>query len=312
MLAGRRVAVHVCRAGGFPQRARFEQVRGPPDPRLTQPSILYKSIVSHCCPPHEDGGIVHCALKSPQFLVSDREFPGSTGLLLKRPPFCPIKHLTAEQKASLPAETRRQGVDVGVAVLLESASAKLLLTRRARTLSLFPNTWVPPGGHIEPEEELLGAGLRELREETGLQLKDGEFSWQLLALWESVYPPRLSQGLPQRHHIVVYLHLALHESHRQLQARLKPNEAEVAAVAWLDRPTLASIAATEGGAEGEALGAGKGAPSTVSILELEKGSAKTLVIPTAAFLATAQGENMERVSSGTKYALRQWLNMSSF
>ncbi|XP_058016450.1 nucleoside diphosphate-linked moiety X motif 17 isoform X5 [Ahaetulla prasina] len=250
MLAGRRVAVHVCRAGGFPQRARFEQqllaITASSSP--TRPKVdsafhpLYKSIVSHCCPPHEDGGIVHCALKSPQFLVSDREFPGSTGLLLK----------------------------------------------------------------------LLGAGLRELREETGLQLKDGEFSWQLLALWESVYPPRLSQGLPQRHHIVVYLHLALHESHRQLQARLKPNEAEVAAVAWLDRPTLASIAATEGGAEGEALGAGKGAPSTVSILELEKGSAKTLVIPTAAFLATAQGENMERVSSGTKYALRQWLNMSSF
>ncbi|XP_058016452.1 nucleoside diphosphate-linked moiety X motif 17 isoform X7 [Ahaetulla prasina] len=159
MLAGRRVAVHVCRAGGFPQRARFEQqllaITASSSP--TRPKVdsafhpLYKSIVSHCCPPHEDGGIVHCALKSPQFLVSDREFPGSTGLLLKRPPFCPIKHLTAEQKASLPAETRRQGVDVGVAVLLESASAKLLLTRRARTLSLFPNTWVPPAAGCRAE-----------------------------------------------------------------------------------------------------------------------------------------------------------------
>ncbi|KAM3824681.1 nucleoside diphosphate-linked moiety X motif 17 isoform 1-T1 [Vipera latastei] len=236
MLAGRRVAVHVCRLGGFPRRARFEQ-----------------SIVGHCCPPHEDSGIVHCALKPLQFLVSDQEFPGSTELLLKRPPFCPIKHLTPEQRASLPAETRRRGVDVGVAVLLESANQKILLTRRARTLSLFPNAWVPPGGHIEPEEELLDAGLRELEEETGLWLQDGEFSWHLLALWESVYPPRLSQGLPQRHHIVIYLHLVLHENQQQLQARLKPNEAEVSAVAWLDRPTLASIVATEDGAEGEIL-----------------------------------------------------------
>ncbi|XP_039214468.1 nucleoside diphosphate-linked moiety X motif 17 isoform X1 [Crotalus tigris] len=200
MLAGRRVAVHVCRGGGFPQRARFEQ-----------------SIVGHCCPPHEDSGIVHCALKPLQFLVSDQEFPGSTRLLLKRPPFCPIKHLTVEQRASLPTESRCQGVDVGVAVLLESANQKILLTRRARTLSLFPTAWVPPGGHIELEEELLDAGLRELEEETGLQLQDGEFSWHLLALWESVYPPQLSQGLPQRHHIVIYLHLALHESHQQLQ-----------------------------------------------------------------------------------------------
>ncbi|XP_039214469.1 nucleoside diphosphate-linked moiety X motif 17 isoform X2 [Crotalus tigris] len=293
MLAGRRVAVHVCRGGGFPQRARFEQ-----------------SIVGHCCPPHEDSGIVHCALKPLQFLVSDQEFPGSTRLLLKRPPFCPIKHLTVEQRASLPTESRCQGVDVGVAVLLESANQKILLTRRARTLSLFPTAWVPPGGHIELEEELLDAGLRELEEETGLQLQDGEFSWHLLALWESVYPPQLSQGLPQRHHIVIYLHLALHESHQQLQARLKPNEAEVSAVAWLDRPTLASIVATEDGAEGEIPGAGRGAPPTVSIVELEKGSTKTLVIPTATFLATAQGEDVEQVSTGTKYALRQWLNLS--
>ncbi|KAM6435322.1 nucleoside diphosphate-linked moiety X motif 17 isoform 3-T3 [Liasis olivaceus] len=227
----------------------------------------------------------------------------------QRPPFCPIKHLTVAQMASLPAETRHRGVDVGVALLLESPSQKVLLTRRARTLSIFPNVWVPPGGHIEPEEQLLDAGLRELREETGLWLQDEEFSWHPLALWESVYPPRLSQGLPQRHHIVIYLHLVLHKSHQQLQARFKPSEAEVAAFTWLDPPTLASIAATEDGAEGEAMGVDGDAPSTVSITELEKGSAKTVVIPTTTFLATApaQGEDVERVSTGTKYALRQWL-----
>ncbi|XP_063172764.1 nucleoside diphosphate-linked moiety X motif 17 [Candoia aspera] len=292
MQAGRRVVVHVCREGGRPQRARFEQ-----------------SIVGHCCPPRGDSGAVHCGLRPLQFLVSDREFPGSSRLLLKRPPFCPIKHLTVAQTASLPAETRHRGVDVGVAVLLESPGRKVLLTRRARTLSIFPNVWVPPGGHIELEEQLLDAGLRELREETGLRLQDGEFTWHPLALWESVYPPRLGQGLPQLHHIVIYLRLVLHESHQQLQARFKPNEAEVAAFAWLDPPTLASIAATEDGAEGEAMGVSGDVPATVSITELKKGSAKTVVIPTSTFLATApaQGEDVERVSTGTKYALRQWL-----
>lgn len=36
----------------------------------------------------------------------------------------------------------------------------------------FPGVWVPPGGHIEPDETLLEGGLRELSEETGLKLAD--------------------------------------------------------------------------------------------------------------------------------------------
>jgi len=45
----------------------------------------------------------------------------------------------------LPPETLSRGVDVGVAVLLQSADQKLLLTRRASSLRIFPNVWVPPG-----------------------------------------------------------------------------------------------------------------------------------------------------------------------
>ena len=45
----------------------------------------------------------------------------------------------------------------------------------------FPGVWVPPGGHIELNETLLEAGLRELREETGLKLDDP--AHHLLGLW---------------------------------------------------------------------------------------------------------------------------------
>ncbi|RLV61833.1 hypothetical protein DV515_00019986, partial [Chloebia gouldiae] len=139
-----------------------------------------------------------------------------------RPPFCPAK---------LGAATRGErgghaGVAAAVAVLLEAACGHVLLTRRATTLRHFPSVWVPPGGHLEPGEEvppdtpnpqLVAAGLRELAEETGLHLEPRTFSWKLLGLWESLFPPSLSWGPPRCHHIVTYLGLRSAEPRQRLQ-----------------------------------------------------------------------------------------------
>ncbi|NWS64518.1 NUD17 protein, partial [Chunga burmeisteri] len=226
----------------------------------------------------------------------------------QRPPFCPAKRLGEQPALALPAELRDRGVAAGVAVLLEANTGRILLTRRAGTLSIFPNIWVPPGGHVEPDEELLDVGLRELEEETGLCLEAGTFTWRMLGLWESVYPPLLSRGLPRRHHVVTYLLLRSAESHQQLEARMRPSESEVSAYAWLEPPVLEAIAATEDGAE--SLGNVPNAlPVTVGITELRNGSSSTTQLPTATFLnaAPAEGEDVERVSTGTKFALRLWL-----
>ena len=48
---------------------------------------------------------------------------------------------------------------------------KLLITRRSRTLKSFPGCWVLPGGHLELNESLETCGLRELREETGIDIQ---------------------------------------------------------------------------------------------------------------------------------------------
>ncbi|XP_044889353.1 nucleoside diphosphate-linked moiety X motif 17 isoform X1 [Felis catus] len=192
----------------------------------------------------------HCGLKRGRLVLSDGPFPGSSARLpLQRPPFCPFAALDQQLRtpgAELPSN---RGVDLGVAVLLQSSDQSVLLTRRTRTLSVSPNVWVPPGGHVGLDEELLDGGLRELQEETGLQLPHGQFSWVPLGLWESAYPPRLSWGLPRYHHIILYLLVVSWESQQQLQARIQPNPSEVSAFMWLGPEIAAAVAAAEDGTE---------------------------------------------------------------
>ncbi|XP_045438918.1 nucleoside diphosphate-linked moiety X motif 17 isoform X2 [Pipistrellus kuhlii] len=160
----------------------------------------------------------HCGLRRGQLLLSAEPFPGATARLpLQRPAFCPFAALDrqpAPPGTALPAD---RDVDLAVAVVLQSSDQAVLLTRRTRTLRVSPNLWVPPGGHVEPGEALLDAGLRELWEESGLQLPPDQFSWVPLGLWESAYPPRLSWGPPRYHHIVLYLLVVSRETQQQLQ-----------------------------------------------------------------------------------------------
>ncbi|XP_058716702.1 nucleoside diphosphate-linked moiety X motif 17 isoform X4 [Poecile atricapillus] len=259
-MAGARVLVHVRRAGAG-GAAAFGQ-----------------SVTGVFCPGHSDVALVSCGLERGRFLISDVPFPGSAVTVLKRPPFCPAKL----GGAALGGRGAQPGVAAAVAVLLEAACGRVLLTRRATTLRHFPNVWVPPGGHLEPGEELVAAGLRELAEETGLRLEPGTFSWRLLGLWE---------------------------------ARLCPSPCEVSAVAWLEPPVLEAIAATEDGAEGSAPGPGSEPgslpgelPATVGITELSADGFRSSQIPTGILLrrAPAHGPDLERVSTGTKFALGRW------
>lgn len=218
---------------------------------------------------------------------------------LRRPSFCPIKHLSVTEAAAIPLDVRERGVDVGVAILLQSSNQRLLLTRRAKELRIFPNVWVPPGGHIEPDETVLEAGLRELKEETGLSLDPNLVQTRVLGLWESVFPAMLSRGLPQRHHIVVYVLLKSGLSHAQLQTELRPSALEVSACLWAEPHLVHAVLSPETHTSG-----------SVSAAELSAdGSLRDVSIPVSVFSASApeSGPDQERISTGTKYALGLWL-----
>ncbi|XP_068586026.1 LOW QUALITY PROTEIN: nucleoside diphosphate-linked moiety X motif 17 [Cebidichthys violaceus] len=286
----RRILVHVCKDRAAPQRAHFVQ------------SVT--GLFSDC---GDDEVEVICSLERKQ-LVLQRGDRGR-GTPLKRPAFCPIKHLSVTEAAAIPLDVQQRGVDVGVAIILQTANQRVLLTRRAKELRIFPNVWVPPGGHLEPDETLLEAGLRELQEETGLKLEPEGASPKVLGLWESVYPPMLSRGLPERHHIVVYMLLLSPLSHLQLQASLSPSPAEVSACLWADSRLVRAVVSSVDGEDGEV-------PldhlqTTVSVSQVSsEGGLSDSSLPLDVLVGperAVSGPDVERVSTGTKFALELWL-----
>lgn len=285
----RRVLVYLWKDRAAPQRAPFVQ-----------------SITSYFADGSDDEVEVSCSLDKNQFVL----YKGDEGqrIPLKRAAFCPIKHLSVAEEAAIPLDIQNRGVDVGVAVLLQTANQRMLLTRRAKELRIFPNVWVPPGGHVEPDETLVEAGLRELKEETGLKLEPEDVSPKVLGLWESVFPPMLSRGLPQRHHVVVYMLLHSSFTDQQLQASLSPSPAEVSACLWADSRLARSIVSALDGEDGEVRL--DDLPSSVSVSQVSADGALTdSSLPVAVFVsrAPASGPDVERVSTGTKFALELWL-----
>ncbi|XP_029359208.1 m7GpppN-mRNA hydrolase NUDT17 [Echeneis naucrates] len=285
----RRVLVHICRETAAPQRAPFVQ-----------------SITGHFSVGGEDEVQVNCCLDKNRFILSGGD--EGPAVPLKRPAFCPMKHLSVTEAAAIPLDIQQRGVDVGVAILLQTANQRVLLTRRAKELHIFPNVWVPPGGHLEPDETLLDAGLRELQEETGLKLEAEEVCPKILGLWESVYPPMLSRGHPQRHHIVVYMLLSSSLSHLQLQCCLRPSPAEVSACLWADRPLVRAIVSAKDGEDRE-LQLDQ-LPSSISVSQVSSdGALSDCCLPLKVLVsrAPASGPDVQRVSTGTKFALELWL-----
>jgi ADP-ribose pyrophosphatase YjhB (NUDIX family) len=165
----------------------------------------------------QGSGYVRLTQENDGFVINEVDsMDDPNNLLLRHASECPVYKMT--NKASLSQESKDRGVGMGVAILLTSLDQCVLVTRRAPHMRTFPGVWVPPGGHVEPGESLLSAGLRELKEETGLELKDT--SHHLLGLWESVYPHKLEFGDPQRQHLVIYLVLTSNLSSKELTEQI--------------------------------------------------------------------------------------------
>lgn len=245
------------------------------------------------------------------FLLRDGKlevYPSEQGIKLEHQSACPCRFLTPIDLSNILPDCHR-GVNVAVAGLVQSSDGQVLLTRRSKHMRTFPCLWVPPGGHVDQEETLHQAFLRELSEETGLNFSEDSLSISTLGLWESVFPPVLSMGLPLRHHIVVYLLAQADENHGTLQSRLKFYGGEVDATAWVDETLAAVIARSDD------FGQLMKVPQRyfcATVVENSQMVQRHLPLSNLMSSLPCSGEstqekNKERLSTGTKFALRQWL-----
>lgn len=69
--------------------------------------------------------------------------------------------------STMPLEKQKIGVGVGVLV---NKNNKILLIKRSG--SHGEGTWAPPGGHINFRESVLTCSKREVKEETGIDIKN--------------------------------------------------------------------------------------------------------------------------------------------
>lgn len=115
------------------------------------PASFTQSVIEHFGTTGDNVTEVNAYLQDNKLILSNDWTKGQP-VKLKRPSFCPITNLTSPIRDDLPDDTKSRGIDSGVALILESAEGKVLLTRRAKTLRTFPGVWVPPGGHLEENE----------------------------------------------------------------------------------------------------------------------------------------------------------------
>jgi len=213
-------------------------------------------------------------------------------LFAHAPETCPMRELRKNQS---PLKETNQSVNMAVSVLLENEKNEVLITKRAAHMRTFPSVWVIPGGHIERNETHKIALAREVKEETGITVDPN--SLQLFMLYESVFPVKIELGMPKRKHIVLYLKGKIQSS--EVQLSLDPQEVEAAA--WVNVDTLRTALSNE---------VTQKTFDAFNFAENNK-DLKPTKLPISVLQSIPDTNNqlpLERLSTGTRIVLTEWMN----
>lgn len=142
-------------------------------------------------------------------------------------------------------------------LVVQDINKHTLLTLRSPNLRVFPNSWVLPGGHIDPGESLEDGVIRELFEETGISLQKGVgeelyYKQRVVKMYpyfifESSIPQyrrdgekwKLDLSRCPNGHLIVYFYVQLEIEFEKIE--LKTNTDEVCGCVWVSQPDLLAV-----------------------------------------------------------------------
>ena len=149
----------------------------------------------------------------------------------------PFEHSPECSLSKKPFTGTQRNVSLASVGVIMDKDENVLITRRNKRLKGFPSCWVFPGGHKEKNEDFSDAMLREVYEETAIQItkKDNSFYYNEhkvevvpIFIYESQYPN--CDNLKYQTFIVFYkVKISLNFS----QISVKVQLSEVDAYAWV-------------------------------------------------------------------------------
>lgn len=192
-------------------------------------------------------------------------------------------------------------VRLGVVGLVVDQQDNVLITRRASHMRTFPGAWVLPGGGLEPsDQKLIDAVIREVKEETGVQVTDPTIV-QPLGCWESCFPTTVEECLNAdspgiaSHYLVLYYLIQLENI---TKPTLKIQQEELDMAAWLTKDTVKSIIQKRTGFKEAHL-----------IISTEETSDNTSIDGISGIYSN---DNLQGTAQGTLFILEELINSNPF
>ena len=206
-------------------------------------------------------------------------------------------------------QPRKEYVQLGVVAAVSDPRGRILLTRRAAHMRSFPRAWVMPGGGLDEGESLSDCLVREVKEETGVDVDQTTVS--PFCLWESCYPTCGRECLEAEsgitaHYLVVFCTAQTSEKNlSKLQKQVQLDEQETDMAVWIAADEF--IQAVEHPLGGSDLGSvARAVPSSSSSKESDDAGCKHLSLDELAGIYP-RGDDMKGIAQGNLFMLQELL-----
>jgi len=159
---------------------------------------------------------------------------------------------------------------------------------------------------VDPQDETIyDAVIRETLEETGLHLERRNI--KPIYLWESAFPTNIQQGIPNRHHLIVYFHATVDLFNQnspkedRYEKILKLQLEEVESATWINLDNVSGIY--------KSLKSDTTQPKQNETCQAFDINGNYSTLATSVFYNNDSTIGNERLTTGSRFLLGQWYDL---